>query len=124
MSTRAAIIIKDTKSKNNLYRHCDGYPEGLGEEIKEFLDTYKEAASVSADTLAMDMNREGIASHTDCIHSDEEYLYIIDCEERKLTCYDVGFQWSYHQSFTKDGKKDYCAWARHLDINNIPKPDN
>lgn len=122
MSTRAAIVIKDAKNKNNLYRHSDGYPEGLGEEIKEFLDEYKEAESISADALAMDMHREEIASPTYCIHSDEEYLYIIDCEKRKLTCYDVGIAWKYHQTFTKDGKKDYCSWARHLDINNIPDP--
>lgn len=122
MSTRAAIVIKDAKNKNNLYRHCDGYPEGLGEDIKEFLDEYKEAISVSADILAMNMAREEIASHTNCIHSDEEYLYIIDCEERKLTCYDVGIAWKFHETFTKNGKKDYCAWARHLDINNIPDP--
>ena len=30
MSTRAAIIIKDSKSKYNVYHHCDGYPEYNG----------------------------------------------------------------------------------------------
>ena len=34
MSTRGAIIIKDSKSKYNVYHHCDGYPEVVGKELE------------------------------------------------------------------------------------------
>lgn len=39
MSTRAAIHFEDSRGKAHaiVYRHSDGYPEGLGKDIDEFV---------------------------------------------------------------------------------------
>jgi len=39
MSTRAVVNFVDTYSPQpvaKVYRHCDGYPDGLGEDLKRF----------------------------------------------------------------------------------------
>lgn len=122
MSTRAAIIVKDKNTMRNLYQHYDGYPDGLGKQLKDFLKTYINEKTINVDSLTMSIVDEGIAEHTNWIHSDEEYLYIIDCDQRRLTGYNVGFSWAYHNQFNKNGKTDYCAWAKHIDINDIQDP--
>jgi len=42
MSTRANVIIKDSRSKLYFYRHSDGYPEGTLPTLNRFLDLVKE----------------------------------------------------------------------------------
>ena len=37
MSTRAHIRIKDGDEQIMLYHHHDGYPDGVGRDLKEFL---------------------------------------------------------------------------------------
>ncbi len=37
MSTRAHIRIKDGDEQIMLYHHHDGYPEGVGRDLKKFL---------------------------------------------------------------------------------------
>lgn len=40
MSTRAVVNFCDGSKKHiraKIYRHSDGYPEGLGKDLKEFL---------------------------------------------------------------------------------------
>ena len=38
MSTRAHIRIYDSGGCIQLYHHCDGYPEGIGRDLKSVLD--------------------------------------------------------------------------------------
>ena len=39
MSTRATIkVIEHRMVKYRIYHHCDGYPEGVGKELKEFFN--------------------------------------------------------------------------------------
>ena len=35
MSTRSHIEVRKGKMKNYIYHHCDGYPSGVGMELKE-----------------------------------------------------------------------------------------
>lgn len=39
MSTRAIIDIQDEDHRTfvSVYRHCDGYPEGLGQELRDII---------------------------------------------------------------------------------------
>jgi hypothetical protein len=94
MSTRANIIVKERHGQILLYHHCDGYPEGVGVELKTFLGRYK---WWSAETIA-----RGLVTMKDewnsypyqpsiCKHGDVEYVYVIDCEKKTLTCYSSGF---------------------------------
>ena len=42
MSTRATILIKEKDQKDIwIYHHCDGYPKGVGSDLKNYLKTQK-----------------------------------------------------------------------------------
>ena len=87
MSTRAAIIIKDSKSKYNVYHHCDGYPEVVGKELERVYRNCDTIDATEAKKRLLEYDNE--YEDTDCIHSDEEYIYIVDTDERKIECYSV-----------------------------------
>ena len=97
MSTRATIKIQKKERKDIwVYHHCDGYPSGVGTELKEFLAGKKDVewnpAEIAAELCQMDYQYE----LTSCQHGDEEYAYLIDCDNKILTCYKVGwdeFDW-------------------------------
>ena len=87
MSTRAAIIIKDSKSKYNVYHHCDGYPEVVGKELERVYRNCDTIDATEAKKRLLEYDNE--YEDTDCIHSDEEYIYVVDTDERKIECYSV-----------------------------------
>ena len=125
MSTRATIKIKQsfyntdedydkgilTPYEIKLYHHSDGYPEGIGADIVEFLRNRNDGYDTDnpiweAERIATDMVRGEVLSskscskpkdvHRDmgydvaiCQHGDCVYGYLIDCDERKVTCYDI-----------------------------------
>ena len=95
MSTRATIKITDGRETMRLYHHCDGYPEGVGSELKDFLSKKDGEWIVTAlanELATMDKQYE----FTTCQHGDEEYAYLIDCKDKNLKCYKVGldeFDW-------------------------------
>ena len=87
MRTRAAIIIKDSKSKYNVYHHCDGYPEVVGKELERVYRNCDPIDATEAKKRLLEYDNE--YEDTDCIHSDEEYIYVVDTDERKIECYSV-----------------------------------
>lgn len=135
MSTRACIKIKQsfyaseedykqgkrTAEYITLYHHSDGYPDGIGSDIVEFLrgrnDGYDDEPMWEAERIATDMVRgEVLTMGYDiksgqhyvkrdmgydvaiCQHGDCVYGYLIDCDERKVTCYDIEpEQWEWHE---------------------------
>jgi len=106
MSTRATILIKSEKKKESvrIYHHCDGYPEGIGSDMKDFLETicYWDVYEIANDLIKgrcgilVGNRRDDGYELTSCQHGDEEYAYLIDCDTKTLTCYEVGwdeFEW-------------------------------
>jgi hypothetical protein len=119
MSTRANIVIQDSRSKLYFYRHSDGYPECTMESLKEFVDMYKtqlrgnisqsagwlilkgaveygfkgDLKDPSGDNNKYEWNtwKVGAYEPTTDIHGDIEYLYIINLEDKTLKCYKVGY---------------------------------
>lgn len=117
MSTRATIIIREKDAAGKpmdirLYHHSDGYPEGVGADLKRYLAGYSKRVDNphgisfgwSAEDIATEIVQGGIKTsvsldnddeqHSDmgyevanCQHGDEEYGYIIDCDTKTLTCY-------------------------------------
>ena len=86
-----------------LYHHHDGYPSGVGADLKEYLNEVvsKWQCGWNAEMIATDLVRgvikdsEGepdldyqcaIAQHGDC-----EYGYVIDCDAETLKCYSLGW---------------------------------
>jgi len=115
MSTRCHILIesaKEPEQKIFVYRHYDGYPEGVGKELVKFLKTYQithndwDNRSIAFGLANMDDQYE----IDDEIHGDEEYVYVIDCENQKLTCYeyddDFGDEVLIPGNIFQDGKRN------------------
>lgn len=90
MSTRANIRITEGDGQILLYHHCDGYPEGVGKELKEFLKFYKywDPERIASDLATMKNRYEKYPYECAiCLHGDEAYVYVIDCDKKTLTCY-------------------------------------
>ena len=78
MSTRATILIKSKRQneKVRIYHHSDGYPEGVGHDLKEYLkgvkwwDVYDIANELIKGKCG---NKDGGYELTPCQHGDEDY---------------------------------------------------
>lgn len=90
MSTRCHVIVEKGNNKTYLYHHCDGYPEGVGAELKDFI--------IHANTKVFSTIEEfcnNLIDYSDeyridaYCHGDEEYIYTINLDSNQLTCYDV-----------------------------------
>ena len=88
MSTIAAIIIKDTIKEINIYHHCDGYPEGVGQELTNFASNNKvlESSKVFVEMLN---EYDDAYRYTSDVHGDEDYIYLVDIPTKTITCYDI-----------------------------------
>lgn len=90
MSTRATILVKNEGiTIAHVYHHYDGYPEGLGVELAEHLPNIKNWHPVE---LAKELVEKGIGKdkgfeYTTCIHGDEDFIYVIDCDSKSVKCY-------------------------------------
>lgn len=80
MSTRASIIVKDSDSEHTSYHHCDGYIEGVGEELKEFIGTQYKPDKRTADELCRQLEDwDDSYEYDDCgVHGDVEYIYTVN----------------------------------------------
>lgn len=91
MSTRAHISIK-TKEGEYLHmsHHHDGYPDGVGCELSELISEYQ--GSWDAEDVQKFINNadEDYKITEYGISWDQEYVYVIDCERKVLSCYYKG----------------------------------
>ena len=88
MGTRAAIIIKESTNEINIYHHCDGYPEGVGQELTDFASNCKvwESVKIFAEMLN---EYDDAYRYTSDVHGDEEYIYLVDIPTKTIICYDI-----------------------------------
>ena len=103
MSTRCNIIIREGKDKILLYHHHDGYPEGVGKDLLNYMQkTCDEHRGVCAESVARELvknetSRTGLNDNgyvpAICIHYDIEYLYEIDTDRCTLRCWSVRLDW-------------------------------
>lgn len=90
MSTRCHIVVIDNgEEKGYIYHHCDGYPDGVGEELKEILskcNEYNDYETIMEKILDYDDSYEEDTG----IHGDEEYIYKIYVigETATLRCFE------------------------------------
>lgn len=105
MSTRATIKIKRGDELIRVYHHSDGYPEGVGVDLKNYLDGLK---NWIPDRIANHLVKNGLPNlyNSNVIdesyevtisqHGDEEFGYLIDCDNKQLKCYRLSwdeFDW-------------------------------
>ena len=90
MSTRCHTIITQGDDKVYVYRHSDGYPDGAGEDLKDFIDKHINDFK--------DWNPDDFAHELSCwdsqfefedygLHGDESYVYFVDMDKETLECY-------------------------------------
>ena len=91
MSTRATILIREKNEPDvHIYHHCDGYPEGIGSDLKHYLNSLKYWESEDiANALIKGIAVEDDNGYqlTSCQHGDN----------KTLTCYEIGwdqFEWN------------------------------
>lgn len=101
MSTRCNVIIKDENTKVQLYHHHDGYPEGVGQNLTEYMEEIKklpqnESSKILSTPLSLakwlcdeDREDEYELEREVYLHGDIEYLYVIDLGEGTIVCYEV-----------------------------------
>ncbi len=88
MSTRSNIIIKNGKTNILLYRHCDGYLTGAGQDLHNDLKSCYFLFHDGEDKRNFDiakftqklLNQDGNYRIDDQLGGDIEYLYIFDFE--------------------------------------------
>ena len=103
MSTRSHIIVKGSKSEPEdqwgyIYHHFDGYPEGVGAELREQFKKCIECNAIGhkyswEDIIHFITDIEDEYEIDDGIHGDEEYIYVVTLEDDRegvsITCYSV-----------------------------------
>lgn len=111
MSTRCQIRVVDEYCHFDLYHHHDGYPEGVGYDLKEYCSKLPTGqwSSWSVRRIANELIKGAIIGYfagekrpdmgyeiTGGFHADIEYAYLIDCDKKELKCYEVDWESDYH----------------------------
>ena len=103
MSTRCNIAVRHKGWDDSgptytyIYHHCDGYPSGVGSDLKAFLAKHWNKPGdwqwMDYATLMIDDILKGKVGgdldyrFTQGIHGDIEYLYVIDTLDHTFKCY-------------------------------------
>jgi len=80
------VIVTNGYEDILLYRHCDGYPEGAGENLKTFFgeaqfgyDTHLDDPEQVSHALIVWHARRGVRVEPACrTHGDIEYIYLVE----------------------------------------------
>ena len=89
MSTRANIVLQEKGYTLWLYHHCDGYPSYLGRKLMQIMENHKKDYSDIfdiANEMIKDKEDNGFEI-TNGQHGDIEYLYLIDIQDKEITCF-------------------------------------
>lgn len=91
MSTRSNTRIKDGDNVVILYKHHDGYPEGVGKYLTDILKKYGFKLFKNSDYLSV-LNSEDCSftgfEEDDYYAGDSEYIYTIDLDKKTLSYID------------------------------------
>jgi len=136
MSTRSNIIIKNGKTNILLYRHCDGYLEGAGQDLHDdlissnFAIEDKENFNISKFLKKLLNCENGSYRIDDQLGGDIEYLYTFEFEDTyehgahynrvKLKSIEVDQD---HQ-YGRGGKKKYKTLSEFQEDINKARKEN
>ena len=90
MSTRCHTIVNKDGHEAFIYRHCDGYPSGAGEDLKAFINENKDnLENWSVNDFGAELQNYGYGYEFENIgvHGDEDYVYFVDLDNKVLECY-------------------------------------
>lgn len=127
MSTRCNIIIKDRRDKIILYHHHDGYPSGVGSDLKKYLAKFQDWQirqhglwEIPNDLVK---NKAGLNDDeyevSPCLHTDIDYCYVINCVTGDLRCYTC---WNLEYN-NNNGKYTWDKVFLRENLREIPDPE-
>jgi len=140
MSTRSNIIIKNGKTNILLYRHCDGYLTGTGQDLLDdlsnsdfekepYFDNVAEYFNIAKFTEKL-LNQDGNYRIDNQLGGDIEYLYIFDFENSyedarhynrvKLKSIEV----NQDVGFGRGGKRKFRTLSEFQDAINKARKEN
>lgn len=96
MSTRCHLEVRGKESSEGIYHHHDGYPDGVGLDVKKtlkevgFFDRTKELTRQQV--IEAICGIDGGYEQDNGFHGDEEYYYVVDCQTRTILCYKVPWE--------------------------------
>ena len=139
MSTRSNIIIKNGKTNILLYRHCDGYLTGAGQDLLDDLrssyfvynDGYEDKINFDIAKFTKKLlNQDGDYRIDDQLGGDIEYLYTLDFENNyndarhynrvKLKSIEV----NQDVGFGHGGKRKFKTWFEFQDAIHKERKEN
>lgn len=101
MATRAHIRVFDDGNCIQLYHHFDGYPDGIGKDLKSVLNKICDDPEYGCRDLIQNklgLNDSGYAPAL-CLHGDEDYVYVINCQDKTIKCYRHNYDESFGDCF-------------------------
>lgn len=127
MSTRCNIIIKDYHDRVILYHHHDGYPSGVGSDLKKYLATFQDwqirqhgrwkiANDLVKNKAGLDDDEYEISPR---LHSDIDYCYVINCVSGTLLCYSCRYL-DYNEEL---GRYNWYKVFKRENLREIPDPE-
>lgn len=105
MSTRSNIIVEDQYGRVQVYRHYDGYPEGVIPELIKALEFAWPLPRFEADDFAAAIVRawkdegggniriDGNPKAFELVHGDTEYVYVIKFDKDKKELFVEIYDW-------------------------------
>ena len=140
MSTRSNIIIKNGRTEILLYRHCDGYLTGTGQDLLDdlsnsdfekepYFDNVAEYFNIAKFTAKL-LNQDGNYRIDNQLGGDIEYLYTFEFEDSyehgdhynrvKLKSIEVDQEHEYGRG----GKNKYKSLSEFQDAINKARKEN
>lgn len=116
MSTRRALVVTErsvwrderpVEEVFRLYRHYDGYPDGMGEDLKGICRLYFEVRPRESWSQWLVSELARLCSFEiepkSAVHGDIEYLYRIDVDvSMTVSCWEIGWDEGYEKAFGRE----------------------
>jgi hypothetical protein len=101
MSTRANIKIIGFNAIAYLYKHNDGYPDGLGNDLKQFIAEHGYFSNNYYPFTYKLLKTYPNIQETHSIHGDISYLYEIDLTNKTFKCFRCNYKYEEYPNYIR-----------------------
>lgn len=105
MATRANIKIIGFNATAYLYKHNDGYPNGLGNDLKQFIAEHGYFSYNYYPFMYKLLKTYPNIEETNSIHGDISYLYVIDLVNKTIECFKCEYEYKEYPNYTRTYNK-------------------
>jgi hypothetical protein len=83
-----------------LYKHNDGYPDGLGNDLKKFIADNGYFSYNYYPFMYKLLKTYPNIQETNSIHGDIKYLYEIDLKNKTIKCFQCDYEYGDYPNYT------------------------